>query len=160
MSNEIKLSDLLGAARHAVDDVLTRTLSMPTALGEPSAHASAGLQGSLITLSGGATRVCVGISSSPYGCRALAGAMLGMDASEAAELSHDELRDSIAELVNIVAGAIKTQLVERDPQLVIGLPVYVEGAFEGATQSQSVFLPCHVGEIGCMVTLIASFEAA
>lgn len=160
MSDRITLNLLVDAAKQAVTDVVACSLSLEATLAEPRRQAIPGLSGSVIMLTSETTRACIGFSSTPEGCRQLAGAMLGMEPADAAELSHDDVRDSVAELVNIVVGAIKTRLVEYDPQLALGLPIYIEGVFEGVSRSETVYLPCRVGEVGCMMTVLVSVDRA
>lgn len=160
MPDQITLKHLVGAAHQALKEVAERSLSTQARIAEALPHAIPGMCGSVITLTGGRTRACVGFSSTHKGCREIAGAMLGLDPSDIDDLSHDDVRDSVAELVNIVAGRIKTILVDVEPQLALGLPVHVEGTFEGVARSQTVYMPCHVGEIGCVMTLLAVVDCA
>lgn len=118
------------------------------------------LCGSLVALVSGRNVVCVGFSSTPEGCRNLAGAMLGLDGPDLDDLSHADVRDSIGELVNIVAGTVKTKLSTEDAELTLGLPIYFEGFFEGDSHSRSMVVPCRLGETSGMLTLLVAATRA
>lgn len=125
----------------------------------PGAAAPSGLSGSLVSLASGSNVTAIMIASTPDGCRELAGAMLGMDATEAQDLSHDDVRDSIGELVNIVVGAIKSAMSGEDPDLALGLPLFLEGPFEPDRHSHTEVAVCDVGGTPCVVSVVVG-EAA
>lgn len=156
----ITLTHLVCAARSAIADVASASLSLETSLDDGLDAGIPDLAGSVITLTGRQTRAWIGVSSTPEGCRRIAGAMLGMEPADAEELSHDDVRDSVAEFVNIVAGAIKTHLVERDPQLALGLPTFVAGTYDGDSHSETTHVPCRLGDVGCVLTLLTAAQAA
>lgn len=59
------------------------------------------------------------------GCRSLAGALLGMDETE--ELGDADVADAVGEVLNIVAGSLKTRIQEHERPVQLGLPMYVVG---------------------------------
>lgn len=138
----------------AMAEVAASSLGCEVSANDVEFAPSPDLCGSLISLVSGRHVVCVGFSSTPDGCRRLAGAMLGLDATEALELSVDEVRDSIGELVNIVAGTLKTKVSNEDDALALGLPMHFEGLFEGESGAHGSHVPCLVGETSGVLTLM------
>lgn len=142
------------AVTSALSEVAASSLGVETTVEGVDLASPANLCGSLVALVSGRNVVCVGFSSKPEGCRQIAGAMLGLDAGDLEGLSHDDVRDSIGELVNILAGAVKTKLSSEDAELALGLPIYFEGFFEGDSHSRSAYVPCRLGETMGVLTLL------
>lgn len=138
----------------ALSEVAASSLSVEMTVEGVELASPATLCGSLVALVSGRNVVCVGFSSRPEGCRQLAGAMLGLEGADIDGLSHDDVRDSIGELVNILAGAVKTKLSGEDAELTLGLPIYFEGFFEGDSHSRSCYVPCRLGETTGVLTLL------
>lgn len=65
----------------------------------------------------------LGLSTTSAGLHALARGLLGLRASE--ELSEREVVDGVSEVMNIVAGKVKSAMAGRDGQLRLGLPMYL-----------------------------------
>lgn len=156
MTNQrISLDRWSDVAITALKSVSESSLSLATSAGVLAVRpADPSLWGSLISLVSGHNSTCVGLSSTPAGCRTIAGAMLGMDASDAEELSHDEVRDSVGELVNMLVGAMKTELAPVDSELGLGLPLFVEGVYEGDSRSEGRYLACQLGDVPCVLTIL------
>lgn len=153
----VQLSRWIEVAKECVAEVSESSLSAPVSVsGEPPP--GSGLWGSLVALVSGNNVTCVGISSTPEGCRTLAGAMLGMEPADAADLSHDDVRDSIGELVNILAGAMKTKLSNEDPALTLGLPLFIDGMYESDSRSLTANVVCDVGETRCVLTVLVGAQ--
>jgi hypothetical protein len=140
-------------ATKCVAEVSAASLSREFEL-RPGADAPVGQWGSLVSLASGTNVTAIMIASTPEGCRELAGAMLGMDATEAQELSHDDVRDSIGELVNIVAGAIKSAMSGEDPGLALGLPLFTDGHVESDRHAHTEVAVCDVGGTPCVVSVV------
>lgn len=138
----------------AMSEVAASSLGCETSLEGIEIASPVSLCGSLVALVSGRNVVCVGFSSTPDGCRKIAGAMLGLEGDDIDGLSHDDVRDSVGELVNILAGAVKTKLSSEDADLTLGLPIYFEGFFEGDSHSRSTYVPCRVGETTGVITLL------
>jgi CheY-specific phosphatase CheX len=83
--------------------------------------------GTYIPLVGARASLEMGIVSTDDGCRQLAGALLGMDADESAEMSEDDVVDAFCEIINIVSGVVKQRVNEEDSSFNLGLPIFVKG---------------------------------
>ncbi len=128
-------------------------------VGETTANHHDGRCGSLVSLVSGSNVTYIAVAATPGGCRELAGAMLGLDAADSEDLSHDDIRDSIGELVNIVAGAIKSEMLSEDPGLTLGLPLFIDGNYESDRRAETVSVVCDVGGVECIVSVVVGAAA-
>lgn len=69
----------------------------------------------------------MGIISDDAGCKVIAGALLGMEADEAAELDEVDMVDAFGEVINIIAGIVKQKVNDDDPSMNLGLPMFLSG---------------------------------
>lgn len=79
---------------------------------------------SYVPLVGDNVALQVGISADDAARRGIAAALLGLEADE---VDPEDAIDAVGEAVNILAGQVKTRLVEVEPSLKLGLPMFVEG---------------------------------
>ncbi len=84
-----------------------------------------GSQGSYIPVVSDNSAVHIGVVSNKEGCVELTRMLLGMEPDE--ELSQDDVTDAMGEVVNILAGAVKTVLAEAFSNLILGLPIVIDG---------------------------------
>lgn len=80
--------------------------------------------GSYVPLVGDNVSLQVGIAAHEASRNGIAAALLGMEADE---VDPDDVVDAVGEAVNILAGLVKTRLVDNEPSLKLGLPMCVEG---------------------------------
>ena len=105
--------------------------------GDRSTKASPELFGALVSVTSDATCIQVGVLGTPGGHAAVARTMLGVGESDG--LDEADVVDAVRELANVIAGGLKRDMIERDPGLRIGLPVFTHGALE-ATPSLDLAL--------------------
>ncbi len=91
----------------------------------------------------------VGLTTSPEGCRTLARGLLGM--RESVELADKEVVDAVSELLNIVAGKVKSRLAERDTSLRLGLPLFVQAEIQITEHMERATADVKVGPVGCQL---------
>ena len=91
----------------------------------------------------------VGLTTSPEGCRVLARSLLGL--RESAELADKEVVDAVSELVNIVAGKVKSRLAERDGSLRLGLPLFIQGEIQVTAQMEKATAEVRIGPVDCQL---------
>lgn len=80
--------------------------------------------GSYVPLVGDSVSLQVGIAADEAARKGVTAALLGMEADE---VDPDDVVDAVGEAVNILAGLVKTRLVDAEPSLKLGLPMCVEG---------------------------------
>jgi hypothetical protein len=79
-----------------------------------------------VAILGERSSIHLGVSTSAEGCRALARAFLGLRGRDG--ISEREVVDGMSEILNILAGKVKSRMSPRDGSLKLGLPMYVAGA--------------------------------
>ncbi len=152
--NSTQLDRWTEIAKHCFMTVSSSALGLEPAPQDEAQRPDHGVCGSVLSLSSEQNTTCVGLSSTADGCRRLAGAMLGMDAAELESLSPEDVQDSIGELVNILAGALKTALAAEDGALSLGLPLFIEGAWGPIRRTQGRHVEFSVGEVPCVLSLL------
>jgi hypothetical protein len=150
----IDLATWLDAALGCLTEVCSASLGSEP-LPRAAEPAVAQLCGSLIAIVSDHNAAYVGVSSSLDGCRAIAAAMLGMSPDEGAELSVDDIRDSVGELVNLLVGAIKTRVCDRDAALNLGLPLFLEGAFTSDSHGKVLRRSFDIVGVECVLTVLS-----
>ena len=89
-------------------------------------HASPrGLVGAYVGLVGDNAALQLGVIADPATCAELARALLCMEPED--ELSDEDMADAMNEVANIVGGGVKRRMVDVDPSLKLGLPVFING---------------------------------
>jgi len=114
----------MDAAAAAAEEIASQALGMETSACEGDAAAPAGF-GAFVALSGSDDKVQVGVVLDVAGGETLARALLGMPEVEAFG-SEGDLADAFGEIVNMVAGGVKTRMNEQIPGLQLGLPLCVK----------------------------------
>ncbi len=94
----------------------------------------------------------IGLISSEEGCAELSRTFMAMEPDE--ELEEADVQDALGEIVNIVAGGVKTRLVEKDPSIKIGLPVFFKGTLAAKSQVSSYVLEIMIGHIHAKLFII------
>jgi hypothetical protein len=98
--------------------------------------------------------VQIGIVSDKAGCMTLSGALLGMEPEEAEELEDTDIADAMGEVINIVAGLVKTKMVENRPALNLGLPLFLDGHIEPTPNQTVSIMNVRLGEINSQIIVI------
>jgi hypothetical protein len=114
----------MDAAAAAAEEVASQALGLESSASTDESAAPTGF-GAFVALSGGDDKVQVGVMLDQAGGEALARALLGMPEDEAFG-SEGDLADAFGEIVNMVAGGVKTRMNEQVPGLQLGLPLCVK----------------------------------
>jgi hypothetical protein len=137
------LSDWIGAAELAVNEVATTALSCARVdRATVDGHPPQSLFGAYVPLVAAGCQVQIGVVAEWQACQALARALFGMDADQELEAESD-VSDALGEIANMVAGCVKTRMNARTPGLNTGLPLCVSGHVEpsaGAEQASVALL--------------------
>src|SRR6266849_4964540 len=70
----------------------------------------------------------LGLSASASGCRTLTRAFLGIREKDG--ISEKDVVDAMSEILNILAGKVKSRLASRDGSLKLGLPIFLVGQIQ------------------------------
>lgn len=85
-----------------------------------------GVSGAYIPIVSDGVSVQIGVVAGESGCQDLARALLCMEPEDGA-LEDGDMADALGEVVNILAGGVKGRLIDRQPDLRLGLPVFLRG---------------------------------
>jgi hypothetical protein len=128
---ELWLDELISAA----DDVATGALGLPGArVIHRGATSEDQLRGSYLAMVGDRHTVQLGAAVRPEHSVPLARAFLGLN-PEDRKLEDAEVVDALGEIVNILAGRLKTKMDGRAPPMAIGLPMVLQGHVELSQQA-------------------------
>jgi hypothetical protein len=114
--------------------------------------------GTYIAVLGEANSMHLGIVTTPGGCEALARGLLGMRSSE--ELSEKDAVDGMSEVMNIVAGKVKSRLSDRDHGLRLGMPIFMKEPIESREGMEHVSADVHIGPVPCRLLVFRPKRAA
>ncbi|MEQ8762603.1 MAG: chemotaxis protein CheX [Planctomycetota bacterium] len=127
----VTIQDWTDATRAAVEEFAT------TALGYSDVEFRVydqdqlpdGVSGAYIPMVSEGVSVQIGVIARSQGCEEIARALLCME-PEDGELDPSDMVDALGEIVNILAGVVKGRLIEREPSIRLGLPVFLHGRIE------------------------------
>jgi hypothetical protein len=93
----------------------------------------------------------LGLSSTSAGLHAIARALLGMRASE--DMSEREVMDGVSEVMNIVAGKVKSQMSGRDGHLRLGLPMFLPSPIAAGPGMEVAGVEIRLGPVPCRLSV-------
>jgi hypothetical protein len=93
----------------------------------------------------------LGLSSSTAGLHALARGLLGLRHSE--ELSERDVVDGVSEVMNIIAGKVKSYMSGRDGQLRLGLPMYIPSPIANGPGMEVLSAELQLGPVPCRLSV-------
>ena len=112
--------------------------------------------GGFIPMVGEDTAVQIAVISSENNCRDLSALLLGMEPEEASELSEEDIDDGIGEFMNIIAGSMKTEMVQYDSSTKLGLPFIVHGWVAPGSHTMQSFKKINCGELTFTLMVLSS----
>jgi len=96
----------------------------------------------------------LGISATAEGCRTLARSLLGYHSTQ--DVSEREAGDAVSELMNIIAGKVKSRVSERDQTLRLGLPMFIQGRIQETGSMERQASEIMVGPVACQLLVYRS----
>ncbi len=114
--------------------------------------------GAYIAVLGEANSMHLGISTTRDGCAALARGLLGMRSEQ--RLSDKDAVDGLSEVMNIIAGKVKSQMSDRDHSLRLGMPIFMEQEIQMRDSMERVTANVHVGPVPCQLLVFRMKKAA
>ena len=136
----------LDAFRQSADDLARVSLrfdpnSMPDEIDDGARP------GAYIAILGAHDSVHLGLTASPAHCRALARGLLGLRQAE--PLSDKDVIDGVSEVMNILAGKVKSQMTGHDGQLRLGLPLFIAMPITPARDMEHASATVAIGPVSC-----------
>jgi len=95
--------------------------------------------------------VHLGLSASPAGLKALAHGVLSLRHEET--LTDRDVVDSVSEVMNIVAGKVKSAMSGRDGQLRLGLPMYIPSPIAAGPGMETASTDLKLGPVSCRLSV-------
>ena len=113
--------------------------------------------GAYIAVLGEANAMHLGLTTTPEGCRMLARGLLGMRSDET--LSDKDAVDGVSEVMNILAGKVKSSMADRDHSLRLGMPIFMEQPIQMRENMERVIAEVKIGPVPCQLLVFKNKAA-
>jgi CheY-specific phosphatase CheX len=100
----------------------------------------------------------LGLSASMQGCRTLTRAFLGVREKDG--ISEKDVVDAMSEILNILAGKVKSRLASRDGSLRLGLPIFLVGQIQVTANMDRAVCGVDMGPVPCQLLVFRNRGAA
>ena len=148
-SRMIPIQDWLETFRGAAEEFSRGSLRFDS---KPSVIDDSGERpGAYIAILSETESVHLGLCLSPQDGYMLARALLGMGAHET--LSEKDMVDGVSEVMNIIAGKVKSQMAARGENLRLGLPMFIPRPITPAGDMQTASAELPFGPATCRLTV-------
>jgi hypothetical protein len=155
----IKIQEWLDCFKEATNDLAKSSLRFDGV--PPRETPGKGEQanpGTYIAIMTDSSSMHLGITSTPQGVRVLARGLLGLRQDQ--ELSDQEAVDGVSEMMNIVAGKVKSKMASRDGTLQLGLPMFVQTPIQVNEQMERASADVTIGPVACQLLVFRNRRAA
>lgn len=154
--SKIPLAEWVDALVGAANQLATESLGFEEGeIVESETSLGSLVSGSLIALVGNQHSVEVGFCATPDNCVSLVRAFLGME-PEDGELSRADMDDALGEMVNVLAGALKSRMDGRVPSMQLGLPIVFQGMLGASTNAEVMVVHLRWQDVDAQTVLIRS----
>jgi CheY-specific phosphatase CheX len=155
----ISMQEWMEYFRQATQEVAGTALKFekaakPAARGKGDAADDGPHPGAYIVIMSQGAAVRLGITASAEGCRAMARSLLGLHPTQ--DVSESETGDAVSELMNIIAGKVKSRVSERDQTLQLGLPTFMKGRVQETGSMERLAADLPVGPVTCQLVVYRS----
>ena len=137
------------------DDVAKQALSIPSGCRVAGEADKLSLQssGAYLALISPEIQMQLGIAANRQDCRRLAGALMMMEPDDP-ELTDAVIADGFGEIVNILGGALKTEMDGRYAGLTLGLPTMIHGHLTANDRQELQVTRVELGEIEAFLVIL------
>lgn len=156
MTSEATLDAWLDATRAAAAEFAEMTLGQPVAALEEGDGLDADLTACFVALVWGEQSVQIGVSSNRDSCQALAQALFESDEP----LAEEDVSDALGEIANIMAGSVKTTMVNSYKDLRLGLPIVLDGHLRLTDRQEMAYVDVKLGNVPARLVVIRSRDAS
>jgi hypothetical protein len=125
---------------------------------EPPAPKGAATPSVYVAILGERNSMHLGLSTSTAGCQTLARAFLGLRGRE--EVTDREVVDGMSEILNILAGKVKSRMSTRDGSLKLGLPMFVAGVVGHGDGIEKSSVDVSLGPVPCRLHVFRQNRSA
>lgn len=150
-SSESTSDPWVAAARAAAVDIAQQALGHGCVVADRSS-AMTSAAGALVPIVSAMEPVQIGLFSSEEGCGQLARALLQSGPTD--PLTRADMIDAVSEIVNMLAGNVKARVSRYASHAALGLPTFVHGPVEVASQQVIDALTIEIGPIRAQVVIV------
>lgn len=111
-----------------------------------------------VSILGARSSMHLGLSTTPDGARALTRAFLGLRGPE--QLADRDVVDGLSEILNILAGKVKSRMSARDSSLKLGLPMFVSGSVGHGDAVEKATVDVMLGPVPCQLQVFRQSRSA
>lgn len=145
--------DLVSVSMRFDDAPAPKGKAQPKAAAKPATP-----EGAYIAVLGQDASLHLGICASPDGFRTLARALMGVRRDQ--ELSDQDVADGANEVMNILAGKVKSKMTGDDGSLRLGLPMFVSGEIQMTAGMEREVAEVAIGPVPCQLQVYRVRRAA
>jgi len=102
-----------------------------------------------VSILGSASSMHLGLATTAAGAQVLTRAFLGLRGREA--VAERDVVDGMSEILNIIAGKVKSRMSARDRTLRLGLPIFVSGAVGHGEGIERAAVDVVMGPVPCQL---------
>ncbi len=148
-SRVIPIQDWLDTFRGAADDFAQGSRRFEN---KPTPAKDTGERpGAYIAILSESESIHLGLCMSSQECYLLARALLGMGSHDT--LSEKDMVDGVSEVMNIVAGKVKSRMASRGETLRLGLPMFIPRPITPAGDMETATVELSLGPVTCRLTV-------
>jgi hypothetical protein len=156
MAKVIPIQDWLTSLEEAATEVAGSTLRFDGTPGK--AEPSEERPGAYIALMNETHSIHLGLNATPDGCRRLARGFLGLRSDQ--PVDEKDVADGVREVMNIVAGKVKSKMSGKSGVLQLGLPMFLAHPSHAGEGAESAAAEVKLGEVDCRLVVYRSKRAA
>lgn len=156
MAKVIPLQEWLASLEEAATDVASTMMRFDGA--PEKADPSEERPGAYIALMTDQHSIHLGLNATPEGCRRLACGLLGLRSDQPVE--EKDVADSVREVMNIMAGKVKSKMSGKDGVLKLGLPMFLEHPKHAGEGDESAATDVKLGAVDCRLVVYRHKRAA
>ena len=125
----------------------------------PASRAANGPQPAVyVAILGATSCMHLGLATTPEGAQTLTRAFLGVRGREA--VAERDVVDGMSEILNILAGKVKSRMSPRDKSLRLGLPMFVSGAVGHGDGIEKATVDVAMGPVPCQLHVFRQSRSA
>jgi hypothetical protein len=144
------LQQWLEAFQEAAPDVAAMSLRFAGSfVPAPSGHPADRGQGAYVAILGETASMHLGVSTTAEGVQTLARALLGIRGGAA--LGEKDAADAMCEILNILAGKVKSRMAGQDGALRLGLPMFIRGEIQPQVGMECAEAVIQLGPVPCRI---------
>jgi len=155
----IDLQQWLDCLAEVANEYATHHLRFDTSAPEPpAAEQGAARPAVYVAILGDASSMHLGLTTSTEGAKALTRAFLALRGGET--VGESDVVDCMSEILNILAGKVKSKMSARDGSLRLGLPMYVSGAVGHGEGVEKAIVDVTMGPVPCQLHVFRQGRSA